>query len=75
MSHLGYILALLPLLPLIAGDWSLTYRLLAERVNALIKQVTGFQGGSKLMTAEAACRLSPTPPASVERNTRQLGWL
>src|ERR1039458_3387624 len=29
----------------------------------------GFHGGSKLITAEAARRFSPTPPASVERNT------
>ena len=33
----------------------------------------GFQGGSKLMTADADWRLRPTPPASVDRKTMQLG--
>jgi len=35
----------------------------------------GFHGGSKFTTTEAACRLRPTPPASVERKTLQAGSL
>jgi len=40
------ILALLPALPLVAPDYPSGWRLIAEKVNALITQLTGFSGGS-----------------------------
>lgn len=44
---MGAVAALLQLIPVVApSDWATGYRLIAERLNALIKRFGGFQGGS-----------------------------